>query len=107
MAQLPNPFLNSAMRPPNSDVADTAGAHHQPPVAPAGTIAETPSNEGRPEETPASAPSKNPDVGVLADRIDWNAFFEAVMDERVVLFELYDEVPLFLRCGDKLRRWNA
>ncbi len=62
---------------------------------------------GGDQEAPASAPSKNPDVGVLADRIDWHEFFEAVMDERIVLFELYDEVPLFLRDGDHLRRWEA
>lgn len=102
----PSPFMNSAASPV---VAESAAVDVPPPrVAAAEPIAEPPSNEGRPSEAPAPRCTEpHNGAGALADRIDWHAFFEAVMDERIILFELTNDVPLFIRDGLHLRRWNA
>ena len=125
MTKLPNPFLNSAVTTPRT-AGSTADSEYrlQNVARPDATaerdphpISEPTSSTGGPQETPASAPPKNPDAGVLdmTDCIN-EIFFYArklmkqpprfVLDEAAFMAEVEEE-PLFIRDGDHLRRWEA
>ena len=94
----------------SADVRQTAGIEPGPSEA-------IPASTGGPQETPASAPPKNPDAGVLEATDCIHEIFHwvrklmrghqgFVLDEPAFMAEL-EEVPLFVRDGDHLRRWTA
>ena len=116
MAQLPNPFLNSAVINPRTAGSAVASSDLQP-RATAAPFAEPSMTNGGEPGTPASAPPKNPDAGVLDATDCIHEIFHwvrklmrghqgFVLDEPAFLADVEEE-PLFIRSGDHLRRWEA
>jgi len=116
MAQLPNPFLNSGVLVP--ETPGSAAVNASPPsTAAAVAIYEPSMTNGGDQETPASAPPKNPDASVLDATDCIHEIFHwvrklmrghqgFVLDQAAFMAEV-EEVPLFIRDGDHMRRWEA
>ena len=117
MAQLPNPFLNSAVTTPRT--AGSVVVSKPPPVADAtaAPFAEPSMTNGGDQGTPASAPTKNPDAGVLDATDCIHEIFHwvrklmrghqgFVLDDLAFMADVEEE-PLFIRDGEHLRRWEA
>lgn len=90
MTPMPNPFIDSAA--PTSPAADTAGADHQPPVAPAGTF---------PEPALDDTDCIN-ELFYYARKLTAENRF--VLDREAFMAALEEPLPLFIRDAGYLRR---
>ena len=125
MTQLPNPFLNSSVISPRTEVSTADSECRLQNVArPDATaerdphpISEPPSNEGRPSEAPAlDAPNTHENAGALGTEFIHEIFFYArklmkqppafVLDEAAFMADV-EETPLFLREDGYLQRREA
>ena len=128
MAQLPNPFLNSGAHVP---VASGSAAVNASPPSTAAAVAISPdvqatrrlddlgsvqdgrkmSTDGQPEAAAVVGLGAASDISHIHEIFHWvrklmRGHQGFVLDQAAFMAEV-EEVPLFVRDGDHLRRWEA
>jgi len=111
---LPPKYNRCGKRKPEGALPEGFGASKDEPAGiKPGPSEALPSNEGRPEEASAPAPTKNPDADALGTEFIHEIFFYArklmtnypgfVLDEARFLADI-EELPMFLREDGYLKR---